>query len=151
MAKISSPLVEESLYWISFFIVLGLLIYSIFLAKTTTASCQKYELDINDYENIADFLSSEEANFLKSDDEYNIQVDAIKVSNSLQFGIAVFDTFLYDSAKKTFTINFKTKKKDSYYVYNVTGTSAYDDVNDKGYYFVYDWDPNPDHPFFPNP
>lgn len=149
MAKVSSPLVEEFLYWISFFIVLGLLIYSIFLAKTTSASCQKYELDIHDYENIADFLSSDEANFLKSDDEYNIQVDGIKVLNSLQFGIAVFDTFVYDSGEKTFKINFKTKEKDSYFVYNVTGTSTYDD--DKGYYFVYNWDPNPNHPFFPSP
>lgn len=149
MANVSSPLVEEFLYWISFFIVLGLLIYSIFLAKITSTSCQKHELDINDYENIADFLSSDKANFLKSDDEYNIQVDAIKILNSLQFGIAVFDTFVYDSGEKTFKINFKTKEKDSYFVYNVTGTSTYDD--DKGYYFVYNWDRNPNPPFYPNP
>lgn len=137
MGPISSP-VDVFLYWVSFLIVLGVLIYSIFLANTTNATCKRYDLDINDYENIADFLSSDDGNLLKRNDENNIEVDAIKVQNTFQFGIAIFDTFAYDSDNNTFTVGLTTKADPPYPVYKITGTSNHDD--EKGYYMKYDWE-----------
>lgn len=102
---VKTSTLDTFLFWISVIIVLGLSIYSIYLAQTKSATCTEYVLDEGDYSKIATYLS-DDGKYLKRNDTNTIDVDAIKIENSLQLGFYLFKNFKFDDDvfKVDFTI-----------------------------------------------